>query len=249
MAGSGCHSSDSTSSTASRQTAPRREPVDVFEDLEAVWLRLERSGTDVAAFRSEDGQSWSPFGSVRIAGLGTGPVLVGLGVSAADYGDGYEARGRFTSVGVLEAANGVPAPLELASQSIEAPGFGIDAVYPNPLRDRASILAYRPQRYRANGRTLRRARSAGRPRGDRRLGGRSRDGPRPRGRAGRSLRAPSDGRCDRGGRRAAGDGRAVAVLEDVERDRDLAVSVTGVPEHPRPHQRQCWECPIARMPR
>ena len=116
-------------------------PVDHFGDLEAVWLRLERSGADVAAFRSDDGRSWTPVGSVTVAGLGTGPVLAGLAVSAADYGDGFVATGRFGSVSVLEAAGVAPAPLVMAGQTVAPPGFGIDAVYPNPLRGRALVRA------------------------------------------------------------------------------------------------------------
>ncbi|MGB3542269.1 T9SS type A sorting domain-containing protein, partial [Rubrivirga sp.] len=119
-------------------------PVDAFGDIAAIWLRLERSGSDIAAFRSDDGTTWVPFGSATIAGLGTGSVRVGLAVSAADYGDGFSASGRFTSVDVLEAAGAVPAPLEMAGLSVEAPAFGIDTIYPNPLRGYASVLATVP---------------------------------------------------------------------------------------------------------
>ena len=117
-------------------------PFDRWSVPSPIWLRMERSGTEVRTFRSDDGETWTAFGTVDVTGLGTGPVLAGLAVSAADYGDGFEASGRFTSVDVLEAG-GISAPPVTASQSIEV-GFGIDAVYPNPLRGRATVLATLP---------------------------------------------------------------------------------------------------------
>ena len=119
-------------------------PVDDWAAPEGGWLRLERSGTAVAAFRSADGATWAPFGAVTVPGLGDGPVLVGLAVSAADFGDGVTATARFASVDVVEAAPAAP-PLQMASQRVAAVGFGLDAVYPNPAADRAAALVTVPR--------------------------------------------------------------------------------------------------------
>ncbi|MEM0964470.1 MAG: T9SS type A sorting domain-containing protein, partial [Bacteroidota bacterium] len=123
-------------------------PYDDWGARTAEWLRLERSGTTVAAFRSPDGATWTPVRSVTVPGLGSGPVLVGLAVSAADFGNGLTATGEFTSVLVIEAdgaVSGGTASLEMDRQQVEAAGFAIDAVYPNPLRGRAAVLAQVPE--------------------------------------------------------------------------------------------------------
>ena len=120
---------------------PSAGPVDVWGDAAPRWLRLDRRGTTVAAFRSDDGADWQPVGTVEVPGLGTGAVLIGLMASAADNGSGREASGVFESVSVGEGAAGL-----LSKDLAAAPvGFGIDRVFPNPARSRASVRATLPE--------------------------------------------------------------------------------------------------------
>ena len=99
-----------------------------------LWLRLVRTGTEVAAFRSADGEAWDPVGTVDVPGLGAGPALVGLAVSASDYGDGVTAEGRFASVVVESGAEARRAPAAHAAMP-----FGIEGAYPNPAVGQATV--------------------------------------------------------------------------------------------------------------
>jgi hypothetical protein len=71
----------------------------------AVWLRLTRTGTTVAAAVSTDGSSWASVGSTTLAA--TGPVLVGLAVTSHDTSALTLNTSTFDNVSVTEAA---PAP-------------------------------------------------------------------------------------------------------------------------------------------
>ncbi|MEL6614962.1 MAG: T9SS type A sorting domain-containing protein, partial [Bacteroidota bacterium] len=111
-------------------------PLDFWGESPPRWIRLDRTGTTVAAFRSDDGSTWDASGTVTVPGLGTGPVLVGLAVSAADDGTGREASGAFESVSVGDAQSLLPD--NLAAKPV---GFGIDRVFPNPARGRVTVRA------------------------------------------------------------------------------------------------------------
>jgi regulation of enolase protein 1 (concanavalin A-like superfamily) len=50
-----------------------------------VWLRLTRAGTTITAETSVDGSPWTPVGGAEVAL--TGPVEVGLAVTAHDFGE------------------------------------------------------------------------------------------------------------------------------------------------------------------
>ena len=102
-----------------------------------VWLRLERTGPTVAAFRSADGTAWTPVGTVDVPGLGAGEVRVGLAVSASDYGDGVTAEGRFEGVAVEEGTGARWAAAKGAA-------FDLGAVAPNPAAGRATARVTAP---------------------------------------------------------------------------------------------------------
>ena len=119
-------------------------PADYYGRTGPQWLRLERSGTTVAAFESADGGSWSPITSVNVPGLGSGAVLIGLAVSAADFGSGATASATFQNVSVIGAASAGGEELEMDTQSLKTVGFGIDAIFPNPARTRAAVRAMLP---------------------------------------------------------------------------------------------------------
>ena len=99
------------------------------------WLRIERRGTRVTASRSADGRAWEPFGQVEVPGLGAGPVLIGPAVSAAEFGEPIVATGRFTDLRIDTDR----ATSQAASVVAEPLGFGIERIYPNPIRDRATL--------------------------------------------------------------------------------------------------------------
>ncbi|WP_412062454.1 PQQ-dependent sugar dehydrogenase [Rubrivirga sp. IMCC45206] len=94
------------------------------------WLRLDRAGPTISAFHSDDGTTWTPFGTAEVPGLGTGPALVGLAASSSDDGDGTTAEARFQGVAVTTGSS--------ATAGL-AVGFGLGAVYPNPARARATV--------------------------------------------------------------------------------------------------------------
>ena len=119
--------------------APTSGPIDVWGVAGPLWLRLDRAGSEVAAFWSADGVGWQAVGTVDVPAL---PVsaTVGLVVSAADYGSGATASASFTEVAVSSAIAGdVPPPALRAAQVLT---FGVDPVYPNPVGARGSVRVY-----------------------------------------------------------------------------------------------------------
>ena len=99
------------------------------------WLRLEREQTTVRALRSDDGETWTAFAEVELAAIGTTPVLNGLAVSAADFGQGWVATGRFSGVQVISTGTRRPTDGEGPAAS----AFGIETLFPNPATARATV--------------------------------------------------------------------------------------------------------------
>lgn len=117
---------------------PSAGPVDLWGLTAPVWLRLDRSGTTIAAFHSADGVAWTPVGTANVAAL-DGSLLVGLAVSAADYGTGATATARFQSAAVYGSGTTVAPPNNATAAS--AIGFAIDRVFPNPARGAFTLRA------------------------------------------------------------------------------------------------------------
>ncbi|MEM6326306.1 MAG: PQQ-dependent sugar dehydrogenase [Bacteroidota bacterium] len=117
---------------------PSAGPVDLWGDTAPRWIRLDRSGTTVAAFVSSDGQSWSPVGTADVAAL-QGALPAGLAVSAADYGQGATATARFEDADVISSVSGVAPPND--ATAAKTVGFQIDRVFPNPARGSFTLRA------------------------------------------------------------------------------------------------------------
>ncbi|MEM1115012.1 MAG: PQQ-dependent sugar dehydrogenase [Bacteroidota bacterium] len=119
--------------------APTAGPLDVWGVSGPVWLRLDRVGTEVAAFWSADGADWQAIGTVDVPAL-PASAIAGLVVSAADYGAGATASASFTDVAVSSVASGDPSMPSL--RAAETLTFGVDPVYPNPVTGRAAVRVY-----------------------------------------------------------------------------------------------------------
>lgn len=119
---------------------PTAGPIDIWGVSGPVWLRLDRTGPEVAAFWSADGVAWEAVGTVAVPAFAAPPAVAGLVVSAADYGDGATASASFSNVTVssVTAAD----PRLPALRAAPALAFGVDPVYPNPASGRATLRLY-----------------------------------------------------------------------------------------------------------
>ncbi|GAB5537292.1 MAG: hypothetical protein Rubg2KO_35410 [Rubricoccaceae bacterium] len=91
-------------------------PVDLWGRAEPVWLRVERIGTAVTTFVSDDGAAWTPIETTTVDAL-SGPVTIGLAVSSSDRTGTQTATATFRDVSVTAA---FPAPW--AARDIGTPG-------------------------------------------------------------------------------------------------------------------------------
>ncbi|MEO0556837.1 MAG: PQQ-dependent sugar dehydrogenase [Bacteroidota bacterium] len=108
-------------------------PLDLWGLGSPIWLRLDRQGTDVAAFHSSDGTAWTPIGTVSVPGLTQASVVAGMAVSSSD--PTVTASATFDSVSVSSGGAGPP----IAGLRAATLQFGVEPIFPNPVQNRASI--------------------------------------------------------------------------------------------------------------
>lgn len=105
-----------------------------------VWVRLQRQGDLVAAYTSEDGAAWSLVASVE-ASLPT-EALAGLSVTPTDFSGRNDTAVLTASHVVFDEAVGAMPPPQASAEPV---AFGISALYPNPVRERATLALDVPE--------------------------------------------------------------------------------------------------------
>ncbi|MEM1115011.1 MAG: T9SS type A sorting domain-containing protein [Bacteroidota bacterium] len=103
-------------------------PTDVFGIATPTWLRLTREQTSVKADYSVDGVTWTRVDSVAVEAL-AGGLTVGLGVSAADYGDGTTVTATFAGVSLTDLDGDANA---VSTETDPTAGFAVEPFAPNP---------------------------------------------------------------------------------------------------------------------
>ena len=104
-------------STANTKAGPRTAPV---------WLKLQRQATTITASWSNDGSTWTVYGSAAAA-MGS---VVYAGLAVTSYTDVAAAQAAFTNVQITSAAQtGGPLPNGWASEDVGAPGKAGSATY------------------------------------------------------------------------------------------------------------------------
>jgi regulation of enolase protein 1 (concanavalin A-like superfamily) len=91
-----------------------------------IWIRLTRSGSTVAAFRSSNGSNWTPVGSETIPMAAS--VYVGLAVSS--HVGGSLATATFDNVTVSQGGGPVPPPNAPPTVAITGPSAGASFTAP-----------------------------------------------------------------------------------------------------------------------
>jgi len=110
---------------------------EAFRTGAPVWLRLQRAGDTISASASGDGETWTHVASLDIPMSGS--VHVGLMATSTDYvGRRDTAVGFFDHV-MIDGRAGLLAQPAPEAPSLATASFGIEAVYPNPTRGRATV--------------------------------------------------------------------------------------------------------------
>jgi len=109
-------------------------PIDLWGLGGPIWLRLDRQGTNVAAFHSPDGTAWTPVGTVSVPGLTQPSAVAGLAVSSSD--PTTTASATFESASVTAGGSGPPIAGLRAAPTLQ---FSVEPIFPNPVQTTASV--------------------------------------------------------------------------------------------------------------
>ncbi|PAP80633.1 hypothetical protein B1759_04435 [Rubrivirga sp. SAORIC476] len=114
---------------------PTTPVIDPDGQTAPIWLRVDRAGSRLSAFTSVDGETWDLLAEGDVPALG-GPILAGLFVASGDDGETAATLLRHVALTSSAFTDGPIVGSRPASAEAE---FGMEAVYPNPARARASV--------------------------------------------------------------------------------------------------------------